>query len=227
MFTNRTRAIATSLCLHGVLLALVLLYRLPATGTGSGDTPNEQAGGGSFMADLASLTPPEPEPQPLEPPQVPDVVDPQTPTTITPIVSTAPSLLTLASVAPPGLSAVHSTSRVPATSRHGGSGAGTGQGAGRGTGRSSYIAPQYVSSPAPEYPLDAKRLRREGVVILTVRVNEAGLPISVNLRHTSGLKCLDDAAIRTVQHWIFRPAQLGGQAIAALVEVPIRFRLTS
>ena len=79
-------------------------------------------------------------------------------------------------------------------------------------------------------PLPITRPRRgdfgaKGIVLLTVKVSEEGLPIAITLRHSSGTKALDDAAIRTVRNWTFQPARLAGQPLAALVEIPIRFRL--
>ena len=48
---------------------------------------------------------------------------------------------------------------------------------------------------------------------------------AVSVKHSSGHALLDDAAVRAVRAWEFEPARAGGQAVAAVVEVPVRFVL--
>jgi protein TonB len=62
-------------------------------------------------------------------------------------------------------------------------------------------------------------------VLLSVLVSETGLPKEVKLARSSGTPILDDAALEAVKGWKFVPARQGEQAVAAWVEVPIRFRL--
>lgn len=83
----------------------------------------------------------------------------------------------------------------------------------------------YLSNPPPDYPAVARRRGLEGVVLLSVLVNEAGLPKEIRLAKSSGTPILDDAALGAVKGWKFVPARQGEQAVSAWVEVPIRFRL--
>jgi len=85
--------------------------------------------------------------------------------------------------------------------------------------------PLYRSNPRPDYPIDARRRREEGVVLLDVAVEPNGRAASVSLKRTSGSTSLDSAAIDAVRRWIFEPARADGQAIAANVVVPVRFSL--
>lgn len=89
----------------------------------------------------------------------------------------------------------------------------------------SYTA-DYLRNPLPEYPLSARRLGQEGVVLLRVKVDPAGVPAEVHLAKSSGVASLDEAALKAVRGWTFVPARQGQEPVAAWVEVPIRFRLS-
>lgn len=88
---------------------------------------------------------------------------------------------------------------------------------------SSQIA--YGSNPKPNYPQAAKRRGMAGVVELLVRVDEKGMAVTVELKHSSGFSVLDREALKAVAQWRFEPARRGGVAVAGEVVVPIRFRL--
>lgn len=83
----------------------------------------------------------------------------------------------------------------------------------------------YLKNPPPEYPAVARRRGQEGLVLLAVLVNESGAPAEVRVAETSGSSVLDEAALEAVQRWTFVPARRGDHAIAAWVEVPVRYRL--
>jgi protein TonB len=84
---------------------------------------------------------------------------------------------------------------------------------------------EYERNPAPEYPGRARQLGFEGTVQLRVKVNPNGGVDEVNVAVSSGYSMLDDAALRAVKTWVFKPARRGGQPVAAWVQVPIRFAL--
>lgn len=88
----------------------------------------------------------------------------------------------------------------------------------------SYTA-DYLLNPPPEYPLVARRLGQEGSVVLRVKVDPSGAPAEVHLTQSSGVISLDQAALEAVRRWTFVPARRGEEAVAAWVEVPIRFQL--
>lgn len=86
----------------------------------------------------------------------------------------------------------------------------------------------YLRAPPPRYPALARRARMQGTVILRVRVDAGGHPVQVQVEHSSGHPVLDRAARRQVaEKWLFKPAQVKGQATPAWALVPVQFRLRS
>ena len=105
-------------------------------------------------------------------------------------------------------------------------GVGTGSGVGEGKGGGNSARPDYSVNPKPPYPLIARRLGAQGIVILRVQVREDGSVAAVELARSSGFTMLDDSATRTVREsWRFLPARIDGSPVASWVEVPIRFVL--
>jgi protein TonB len=90
----------------------------------------------------------------------------------------------------------------------------------------SGIPANYLLNPKPIYPIEARRRKQEGLVILAVRVNYDGFPNEVQIVQSSGFQLLDEAAAKAVEQWQFSPARLGNLAVASQIEVPIRFKLT-
>jgi periplasmic protein TonB len=87
------------------------------------------------------------------------------------------------------------------------------------------VKPDYLKNPAPYYPESARRRHQQGMVLLNVSVNSAGTPTGVQVKQSSGVQVLDEAAVKVVWKWSFKPASVGGLAIPSSVDVPIRFRL--
>lgn len=85
----------------------------------------------------------------------------------------------------------------------------------------------YLQNPKPVYPAISRRLSEEGRVVLRVKVSNSGLPLSVDIKQSSGFVRLDDAARGAVERWKFVPAKQGGEAIEAWVLVPLHFSLDS
>ncbi len=85
----------------------------------------------------------------------------------------------------------------------------------------------YLHNPPPEYPLEARRLREQGTVLLRVDVSAEGGALLVSIDQSSGWPALDDAAARAVERWRFEPARRGRETFAAWVLVPIEFDLRS
>lgn len=105
-------------------------------------------------------------------------------------------------------------------------GAGTGGGVGEGKGGGISARPDYSINPKPPYPMIARRLGAQGIVILRVQVREDGSVAAVELARSSGFAVLDDSATRTVRDsWRFLPAHIDGSPVTSWVEVPIRFVL--
>ena len=107
-----------------------------------------------------------------------------------------------------------------------GNGAGNGGGAGSGGDGSGGTGAAYGANPLPPYPLVARRLGMEGVVLLEVVVAPDGHAADVRVAKSSGYPALDESAVTTVRaRWRFIPAHRDGVPVESLVTVPIRFRL--
>jgi protein TonB len=86
---------------------------------------------------------------------------------------------------------------------------------------------QTLLNPAPRYPEQARRRGREGTVQVEADVDERGIPAAVRVLRSSGYGILDDAAVKAVGKWRFRPARIAGKSVSGRVVVPIEFRLTT
>lgn len=81
------------------------------------------------------------------------------------------------------------------------------------------------SNPKPPYPEAARRMKREGTVLLAVHIGSDGAVSSVDISQTSGTTSLDESARETVLRWRFSPAIMNGTPISSVVSVPIKFEL--
>ncbi|MEA9555105.1 energy transducer TonB [Xanthomonas nasturtii] len=85
---------------------------------------------------------------------------------------------------------------------------------------------QYLSSPAPSYPVAALRAGQQGTVLLRVLVGTDGRPAEVSVQTSSGHRALDLAArSQVLRSWRFQPAMQNGQAVQAYGLVPVSFSL--
>ena len=169
-------------------------------------------GGGGGAASPASEPAPAPAPAPAAPPAKPRPRPVAMSRRPTPTPPAPPE-----SAAPAGGAEGDGVAAAP-----GGSGGGDGSG-GDGSGRARV---GYGTNPLPPYPLVARRLGKEGVVLLAVLVAPDGRAADVRVLRSSGFAPLDDSAVTTVrERWRFIPARRDGAPIESRVTVPIRFRL--
>ena len=216
------RSLVASALLHAAALALIVRSFVPSLAPprvfpiALVGTPG---GGGGPAGPASDAAPPAPEPAPplpaaTAPPPRPHrehavARRPSRPAATPPVAGTDASA-----------SARDGTVGATGTGASGGGGDGSG-GDGSGGARVAYGA-----NPLPPYPLVARRLGKEGLVLLDVLVAPDGRAADVRVAQTSGFAALDDSAATTVrQRWRFVPARRGGEAVAARVTVPIRFRL--
>lgn len=90
----------------------------------------------------------------------------------------------------------------------------------------SFAQIRTILAPAPPYPPQALQRRLTGLVMLRILVDESGKPIDVVVETSSGVRMLDDAAVKFVlKRWQFVPATQGGRAVQAYALVPISFEL--
>lgn len=84
----------------------------------------------------------------------------------------------------------------------------------------------YLQNPPPRYPIQARRRKQEGSVVLKVALNSIGGVETIEMKSSSGFSLLDREALRAVKDWKFSPARAGHHPVNSLVLVPIKFELT-
>lgn len=85
--------------------------------------------------------------------------------------------------------------------------------------------PLYKQNDSPRYPLRARRMGYEGLVMLKVLVDENGRVNDLEVLQSSGYAILDKAALSSVRKWMFVPGTEGGKKKKMWVKIPIRFEL--
>jgi TonB family protein len=111
-----------------------------------------------------------------------------------------------------------------------GRGAGVGSGADVGYGRGTssagrgVTAPRAIYDPEPEYSEEARRVHFQGVVVLSIVVDQAGHARDIRVARSVGLG-LDEKAIDAVKKWKFEPGVKDGHPVAVGVNVEVNFRL--
>lgn len=79
----------------------------------------------------------------------------------------------------------------------------------------------------PRYPRGARSRGEEGDVTVEAAVGSDGRVIDAEIVRSSRSAELDAAALKAVRESRFRPARSGNRAVASLVRLPIRFRLSA
>lgn len=172
---------------------------------------------------VLNLTPPSPPPPAAEtpppPPSAPQVVAPppivRTPEPNLPRMATTPepvaiSPLPIMPVATPALSVPASPPAPPSTTVQGGD-----------------LGTQMVSGKPPRYPIECRRKREQGTVVLSLTVGTDGRVERIAIAHSSGSSRLDDAARDAVRHWRWKPLLRDGHPMRVKGVVEIPFMLTA
>ncbi len=115
-----------------------------------------------------------------------------------------------------------------------GLGSETGIGVGPGSDRSSggsvfspgrgVIPPRTIYDPEPEYSEEARKLKQQGTVVLSLIVDPQGRARDIHLVRSLGMG-LDERAIEAVKKWKFEPGKKDGLPIRVQVNVEVNFRL--
>jgi|GEM_PF-872558 len=84
--------------------------------------------------------------------------------------------------------------------------------------------PSFLHKVLPAYPALAKRLEKEGTVLLRVTIDERGRPVEVEVLNKAGFG-FDEEAVKAVKDSTFTPAKMGGKPLACKALLPIRFIL--
>lgn len=84
--------------------------------------------------------------------------------------------------------------------------------------------PKFLHKELPVYPLIARRMGKEGRVILRLTIDEKGRLLNVEVIENAGYG-FAEAAIDAVKKSTFMPAKKGGKPVASRAILPIRFEL--
>lgn len=84
---------------------------------------------------------------------------------------------------------------------------------------------EVLKTSAPQYPSDAARKRQEGWVEVEFTVTSEGQVTGVSVVNANPARVFNDAAIRAVQTWTFKPRMDNGKATDEKVRRRIEFRL--
>lgn len=205
----RVAGLSVALIVHVVMFGMLLL---PPTADAPSATQDELLTDVVFIEPPPPPPPPPPEPPPPPPPDEPPPPPPEQPPPDIPppppepvaIPTAPPSEMAIpAPVAPPAPPAPPPAPDVGAS-----------------------VGADYQNRRGLRYPPQAAQRREEGTVTIRVYVNASGDPEKVELQKSSGSRHLDQAALRAVRTWKFRPGTKDGQPTGGWVVVPIDFKLS-
>jgi TonB family protein len=84
--------------------------------------------------------------------------------------------------------------------------------------------PECVYCPSPQYTNAARKVKFMGTVVLQVTVTEEGRAVDISV--LKGVPFgLNEAAVKAISAWSFKPATYGDKSIAARVPIETTFRL--
>jgi protein TonB len=86
------------------------------------------------------------------------------------------------------------------------------------------VAPGKLFAPKPIYPEVARRIRKQGTVVLQLRLDRAGTVVSIEPLTRLGFG-LEQAAVDAVGKWRFAPATQRGRPVAVIYNLSVRFSL--
>jgi TonB family protein len=90
--------------------------------------------------------------------------------------------------------------------------------------RSGYTPPRPITTAEPEFTDKARKNKIQGVVTVSVLVNEEGVPIDPQITHSLE-PGLDEKAIECALKYRFQPAMREGVPVAARITIEMNFRL--
>ncbi|WP_422635501.1 energy transducer TonB [Sphingobium sp.] len=157
----------------------------------------------------ASETPPPPPstPQVVAPPPIVRTPAPPVPVQTTPVPTPIP--VPVAAAIAPTPSAVPAAPPAPPSMVQGGD-----------------LGTQMVSGKPPRYPIDSRRKREQGTVVMTLTLGVDGAVETIAVTQSSGFSRLDNAARDAVKGWRWKPMLRNGQPVRVkgVVEIPFVLR---
>jgi TonB family protein len=85
-------------------------------------------------------------------------------------------------------------------------------------------APRAVFHPAPAYPELARKLRKQGTVIVEATIDDVGNVVDAKVLRDIGFGC-GEAAAQTIRTWRYNPATLEGRPVSVYLTVTVSFEL--
>jgi protein TonB len=86
------------------------------------------------------------------------------------------------------------------------------------------LPPRALDTPDPKYPEKLRKKRIEGHVVLKLIVGTDGAAHEITVDRSGGTD-FDREALKAVQRWKFQPATKDGEAVNAMINVEVNFRL--
>lgn len=88
------------------------------------------------------------------------------------------------------------------------------------------LSARMVSGKPPRYPIESRRKKEQGTVVLSLILGPDGQVASISVSRSSGFARLDDAALDAVRKWRWEPMIRSGQAVMVkgIVEIPFVLR---
>jgi protein TonB len=80
-----------------------------------------------------------------------------------------------------------------------------------------------ISRPEPQYSEEARKAKWGGTVLLSLVIDENGVPQNVKVIKPLGLG-LDEKAIEAVGQWRFKPGMKSGVAVPVAAQIEVTFR---
>jgi TonB family protein len=194
-------------------------------------------GGNNALTDPTTGRPPRFERIPIVPPQVPVLQNPQLPIDSAiavpieipvnqsmPVVGVQSRIRVSLDSGGPGRKAGIGTGQ------DGGDGPGDGPGSGPGPGNGIYVPGGDVSAPIPvvapdaEFSDEARRIKYQGICLISVIVDAQGNPQNPRVIRHLGMG-LDEKALEAVRRYKFKPARKNGRPVPVMITVEVNFRL--
>ena len=92
--------------------------------------------------------------------------------------------------------------------------------------KEAYTSPSVVYAVPPSYPFEAEQKGIEGKVTVQFVLTKEGTVRDPVILESSPADVFDQAAIETVTQYTFKPGTKGGEAVDAIVRLPIAFQLS-
>jgi len=90
--------------------------------------------------------------------------------------------------------------------------------------KSGVTAPHPIHTPDPEYSPEARKLKHQGTVVMSLVVDASGAARDLQIQRPLGLG-LDEMAVEAVSGWKFDPAQKDGKPVPVVLYVEVNFHL--